>query len=202
MQGPARDDAAACDRFLAIMADQTHRMGRLVNDLLSLSRIELDEHNRPAERVDMADMIHQTIEILEPVASERRVRIEMDVPDGLQPVTGDSDQVLQVLRNLIENAIKYGREGGTVRVIASVEGATLGVAVQDDGEGIPREHLHRLTERFYRVDAARSRKAGGTGLGLAIVKHIVNRHRGRLHIQSEPGQGSRFTVYWPLSRIK
>ncbi len=202
MQGPARDDTVARDRFLVIMADQTLRMGRLVNDLLSLSRIELEEHNPPAERVDMADMIAHTIDELEPVAGERDVHIVAKVPDGLPPINGDPDQVAQVLRNLMENAIKYGRHGGAVQVEAAIDGNSLRVSVQDDSEGIPREHLHRLTERFYRVDAARSRKAGGTGLGLAIVKHIVNRHRGRLLIQSTIGEGSRFTVFWPLSRKK
>ena len=202
LQGPARDDTVARDRFLVIMADQTLRMGRLVNDLLSLSRIELEEHNPPADRVDMAEMIAHTIDELEPVAGERDVHIVAKILDGLPPINGDPDQVAQVLRNLMENAIKYGRHGGAVEVEATIEGNTLGVSVRDDGEGIPSEHLHRLTERFYRVDAARSRKAGGTGLGLAIVKHIVNRHRGRLLIQSTIGEGSRFTVFWPLSRKK
>jgi two-component system phosphate regulon sensor histidine kinase PhoR len=198
LQGQARDDAAARERFLGIMADQTSRMGRLVEDLLSLSQIELDEHNRPAGRVDIPTRVDQTLEELEPVARERSVTLIADLPEGLPPVNGDGDQVAQVLRNLIENAIKYGREGGEVRIAAARVGDTVSLTVQDNGEGIPREHLHRLTERFYRVDAARSRRAGGTGLGLAIVKHIVNRHRGRLAITSTPGEGSRFTVFWPV----
>ena len=199
LKGPARDDVAARDRFLAIMEDQTQRMTRLVDDLLSLSRIEMEEHNPPAERIALADVIASTTGLLEPIARDRSVTLETEVAADLPPIIGEPDQVAQVLRNLVENAIKYGREGGSVRISAAIEGRTIALSVQDDGEGIARRHLHRLTERFYRVDAARSRQAGGTGLGLAIVKHIVNRHRGRLAIESKPGEGSKFTVYWPLS---
>lgn len=197
LQGPARDDPAARERFLGIMGDQTHRMGRLVDDLLSLSRIELEEHNPPSERLDLSDLVKTVLQMLEPVAQERSVTLQANIPDDLPQIIGDGDQVEQVLRNLVENAIKYGLVGGHVQVSLAVEGHAVRMTVQDDGEGIAQDHLHRLTERFYRVDAARSRQVGGTGLGMAIVKHIVNRHRGRLVIDSTLGQGSRFTVYWP-----
>lgn len=199
LQGPAKDDAAARDRFLSIMAEQTQRMGRLVDDLLSLSRIELEEHNPPAGTVDLAPLVASTVTLLKAMAAEHSVMLEVSLPDDLPAITGDADQVGQVLRNLIENAIKYGRHGGVVRIAGRRNGSAVSLSVSDNGEGIPREHMHRLTERFYRVDTARSRRAGGTGLGLAIVKHIVNRHRGRLSIESTPGQGSRFTTSWPVA---
>jgi len=199
LQGPAKDDARARERFLGIMADQARRMGRLVDDLLSLSRIEMEEHNPPSGWVEIGPAVASVVTLLQGMAAERQVTVEAGLPEGLPPVTGDADQVGQVLRNLIENAIMYGRNGGSVRITAQPEGPMLAVTVSDDGDGIPREHLHRLTERFYRMDAARSRRAGGTGLGLAIVKHIVNRHRGRLRIESTPGQGSHFTTVWPVA---
>ena len=139
------------------------------------------------------------VQLLERMAAERDVTIALHIPGDLPSVVGDADQVGQVLRNLIENAITYGRSGGTVRVTGRRDGADVALAVQDDGEGIPRQHLPRLTERFYRMDVARSRRVGGTGLGLAIVKHIVNRHRGRLLIESTLGEGSCFTTVWPAA---
>ena len=199
LQGPAKDDEAARERFLAIMADQTQRMARLVDDLLSLSRIELEEHNPPAGTVELPGLVESTLTLLRAMAEEQSVKLAVSLPKDLPAITGDADQVGQVLRNLIENAIKYGRKGGEVRIEGRREGGTVSLSVSDSGEGIPREHLHRLTERFYRVDTARSRRAGGTGLGLAIVKHIVNRHRGKLSIDSTPGQGSRFTTTWPVA---
>ncbi|MFN4089035.1 MAG: ATP-binding protein [Alphaproteobacteria bacterium] len=205
LQGPARDDAEARDRFLAIMQAEAARMRRIVDDLLSLSRIEAEEHNPPTGRADLRDMLERARDALQLMASGRRVAIEIVAPPGLPPVVGDEDQLAQVFRNLLENAVKYGREGTAVEVTVRAEtggreGPRVAVAVRDHGEGIPRDHLHRLTERFYRVDAARSRQLGGTGLGLAIVKHIVNRHRGRLTIDSEPGRGSVFTVVLPALR--
>ncbi|MFD1624659.1 ATP-binding protein [Azospirillum griseum] len=220
LRGPARDDPEAQDRFLAIMHDQASRMSRLVNDLLSLSRIELDEHMLPNGRVDVLDELENVIAALELKAAERRIRLILDAPDSVPRVAGDDDQLTQVFQNLVSNAIKYTREDSDVTVqVTVVDGAAVGfaglpasgrrggrggarmvaVAVRDQGEGIARTHLPRLTERFYRVDAARSRAMGGTGLGLAIVKHIVNRHRGRLTIESEVGVGSAFTVYLPAT---
>ena len=215
LQGAARDDAPARERFLGIMHEQAQRMTRLVRDLLSLSRIEELEHTPPTERIDVARVLGSVTDTLALQAKAKNATVEMDVGADVVPVTGDGDQLAQVFQNLIDNALKYGRPGGTVRIVGRVSataplrvigqhrGATstrwVSVAIADDGEGIPREHLPRLTERFYRVDAARSRQLGGTGLGLAIVKHILNRHRGGVAISSEPGKGSVFTVWLPAA---
>lgn len=205
LRGPAADDREAQARFLAIMAEQAERMSRLIDDMLSLSRIEMSEHTPPRGSVDLVVLVRRAAEALEPRVAARRMRIELRVAEGVRPVIADSDQIAQVLANLLDNAVKYGREGGRVAIAvaptpprgARAEG--VAVTVGDDGQGIPRQHLPRLTERFYRVDAARSRAIGGTGLGLAIVKHILNRHRGSLEIESEEGRGSTFTVWLPAA---
>jgi two-component system phosphate regulon sensor histidine kinase PhoR len=207
LRGPARDDEPARERFLAIMHDQAQRMARLVNDLLSLSRIELFEHSPPTGEADLAETLRGVVDALKPQARERQMQLLLEVADGLPGAIGDEDQLAQVFQNLVVNAIKYARAGTTVTVRAwhahsspSLVGGSAGavaVAVIDRGDGIERRHLPRLTERFYRIDAARSRQLGGTGLGLAIVKHIVSRHRGALTIESEVGEGSVFTVYLP-----
>jgi len=208
LQGPARDDAQARERFLGIMGAQTARMTRIVKDLLSLSKIEEAEHTPPATHVDAGRILAGTLDALAIAAKERGTAIAVDIAPDLPPVVGDGDQLAQVFQNLVDNAIKYGRAGGTVRVAARPAAALppgfaaraksyVEIGVTDDGEGIAREHLPRLTERFYRVDAGRSRDMGGTGLGLAIVKHIVNRHRGQLVIESEEGVGSVFRVWLP-----
>ena len=207
LQGSARDDAAARERFLTIMDQHGRRMARLVEDLLSLSRIEMNEHTPPTEAVPLPSLLANVRNTLAWQAEKRGVTVDIDAQDDLPPVIGDGDELTQVFLNLVDNAIKYGDEQGTVRVEvrrvaeaeaagwrAGKEGAVV-VSVADRGAGIPREYLPRLTERFYRVDKARSRELGGTGLGLAIVKHIVNRHRGGLAIDSAPGAGSMFTVY-------
>jgi two-component system phosphate regulon sensor histidine kinase PhoR len=209
LRGPAADDPPAQARFLQIMAEQAGRMNRLIDDLLSLSRIELTEHQPPAGQVALGELVRWVAASFEPQVTGRGLQVQLDMPPDLPPVAGDEDQLAQVLHNLLENAVKYGREGGTVRVAAGVTppggrwparaGVTL--AVSDDGHGIAAEHLPRLTERFYRVDRGRSRAVGGTGLGLAIVKHIVNRHRGQLAIDSREGEGSTFTVWLPLGRV-
>jgi two-component system phosphate regulon sensor histidine kinase PhoR len=205
LRGPAAEDPPAQQRFLGIMAEQAERMNRLIDDLLSLSRIELIEHQPPCDRVDLGVLIDRLAAAFEPRLGERGMVLERAVAPDLPEVPGDADQLVQVLQNLLDNAVKYG--AGSVRVAASPAPpgrwpARPGVviAVADDGPGIPREHLPRLTERFYRVDKGRSRRAGGTGLGLAIVKHIVNRHRGQLVIESEEGRGSTFSVWLPLER--
>ena len=205
LRGAAREDVEARDRFLAIMHQQSSRMARLVEDLLSLSRIELNEHLMPRNRVGLAPLLRHVAEALELRAGERgmciRLNFRLDLPD----VLGDRDELAQVFQNLVDNAIKYGRSGTEIAIRADVvsrpspggdSGSTsfVSIAVRDCGEGIAREHLSRLTERFYRVDTARSREMGGTGLGLAIVKHILNHHRGYLEIESTPGTGSLFTV--------
>ena len=212
LRGPAKGDLDAHERFLGIMHEQAGRMSRLVADLLSLSRIELNEHARPSGGVELSEIIGRVANALSLRAADRNMRIEL--PDrSMGRAVGDTEELTQVFQNLIDNAIKYGRPGTAVtvsaaRIVDPVEikahlpglrraKAMIAVAVADRGEGIAREHIPRLTERFYRVDAARSRDLGGTGLGLAIVKHVVNRHRGSLEIESAPGEGSVFTVYLP-----
>lgn len=209
LRGPAREDLEAHDRFLAIMADQAGRMSRLINDLLSLSRIELDEHMPPSAPVEPGVIVRGVLDALELKAKDRGMTLALEGADDAPMIVGDADQIAQVAQNLVSNAIKYGKENTEITVKLAVAdglavgrgrgGAMLALSVADRGEGIPRTHLPRLTERFYRVDAARSRALGGTGLGLAIVKHIMNRHRGRLTIESVPGVGSTFTVYFPLA---
>ena len=206
LRGPAREDAEARERFLAIMHEQAARMIRLVEDLLSLSRIELNEHVMPQGRVALVPLLRHLADTLELRAGEHGMSIRLDLPPDLPEVLGDRDELAQIFQNLVDNGIKYGRAGSDITVVAatgarpSYSGDAGGspfvsVSVRDCGEGIAREHLPRLTERFYRVDTARSREMGGTGLGLAIVKHILNRHRGFLDIQSTPGTGSVFTVF-------
>jgi two-component system, OmpR family, phosphate regulon sensor histidine kinase PhoR len=197
--GPARDDRAARERFLAIMDEQARRMARLVDDLLSLSRIELNEHVAPTGRVALGPVIAEVARGLELRAAERDIRILHGVPAELPEVVGDRDELAQIFQNLLDNAVKYGRPHSEVTVTGTLDGAAAAalvcIAVADRGEGIASEHLPRLTERFYRVDNARSRELGGTGLGLAIVKHLLNRHRGRLEIASQVGEGSTFAVW-------
>ncbi len=203
LRGPAEDDPAARARFLAIMAEQSERMRRLIDDLLGLSRIELAEHQPPVGRAPLAEIARAEAAALEPLLRGRRVALAQELDEGAVAAPADADQLAQVIRNLLENAVRHGREGGEVRLsVARAEaGGRPGVAlaVADDGPGIPRQHIPRLTERFYRVDRGRSRAAGGTGLGLAIVKHIVNRHRGQLSIESEEGAGARFRVWLPAA---
>jgi two-component system phosphate regulon sensor histidine kinase PhoR len=208
LRGHAKDDPEAQERFLAIMSEQATRMRRLIDDLLSLTRIELNEHVRPSGSVNLSDVVEEVVNALSPVAVAANIQLEIAEPSSLPNVAGDRDELIQVVQYLVDNAIKYGRpqtqvtlELGTRRAAPGEPGPSPAVymAVKDKGEGIAREHLPRLTERFYRVDVRRSRAIGGTGLGLAIVKHIVNRHRGRLAIESKLGEGSTFTVYLPLA---
>lgn len=200
LRGPARDDAAARERFLGIMAEQADRMRRLVDDLLMLSRIEQHEHARPDAAVDLSRVLRSVLDLLQLKAASRKLVLELAVEPDLPRAVGDADELTIVFQNLVDNAIKYARPSTTVQVAARPVGDDrVAVTVRDEGDGIPAAHLPRLTERFYRVDAARSRQLGGTGLGLAIVKHVVNRHRGRLDIQSTPGRGSSFTVVLPAA---
>ena len=202
LQGPARDDVKARERFLAIMQEQARRMARLIDDLLSLSRIELNAHRRPDAPVDLIPIVRQVIDGLQTLARDRGVTIEIGADDALM-VLGDRDELVRLFENLVENALKYGAPGKRVDVELSRGTATDGQAeavasVRDYGPGIAPEHMPRLTERFYRVDVRESRAQGGTGLGLALVKHILNRHRGRLSIESTPGEGATFTVHLPI----
>lgn len=205
LKGPARDDPAGQARFLAIMEAEAARMNRLIGDLLSLSRVESQERERPTDPVDPAELVRGTLRGLQGLADTAGVVLEAELPTEAFTLTGDADQLRQVLMNLVENGIKYAGRGARVSVGLSAPAMqprlrAMGVvlSVRDTGPGIASHHLPRLTERFYRVDSHRSREKGGTGLGLAIVKHIVNRHRGRMRITSEPGQGTCFTVILPL----
>ncbi|MBB5277825.1 two-component system phosphate regulon sensor histidine kinase PhoR [Rhizobium rosettiformans] len=195
MQGPARDDAKAKDRFLTIMLDQANRMSRLVDDLLSLSRLELKAHVAPDQKVELAPILGHVRDSLAPLAAELGVEIRLDLPEEKVEVMGERDELVQVFENLMENACKYGQDGKFVDVSLRREpGGATEVSVRDHGPGIPAEHVPRLTERFYRVNVEDSRSKKGTGLGLAIVKHILTRHRARLIVRSDLGAGSVFTV--------
>ncbi|WP_420394366.1 ATP-binding protein [Acuticoccus sp.] len=202
LQGPARDDAPARTKFLEVMREQAERMKRLTDALLSLSRIEMRAHVRPTDVVDCVERVRYAAEMVRPVAAMAQVALELDLPGEPLGVRGDADELVQVFDNLIENAVKYGGEGGRVRVSVRREDAAAGpvvaISVEDYGRGIPPEHVPRLTERFYRVDVEEARARRGTGLGLAIVKHILARHRGRLTVRSQLGAGSTFTVRLPL----
>jgi len=195
IQGPARNDPKAQERFLAIMFDQATRMSRLVDDLLSLSRLELKSHIAPDQKVDLVPLLGHVRDSLLPLAGDLDVTITLDMPQSKVEVTGDRDELVQVFENLMENACKYGQEGKRVDVsLRNVPGQAVEVTVSDSGGGIPAEHVPRLTERFYRVSVENSRSKKGTGLGLAIVKHILTRHRARLIVKSEVGRGTDFTV--------
>ena len=197
LQGAAKDDPVARERFLGIMQAEAARMSRLIEDLLSLSRVEMREHVAPREVVDLTQVADDITKALEPLATQQKRTLTVSASERPAQVIGDRDELGQVVQNLMQNAIKYGREGGHVRVTIKREDLRMALVVADDGIGIAPEHLPRLTERFYRVSAKESRERGGTGLGLAIVKHIVNRHRGELRVDSQPGKGSTFTVLLP-----
>ncbi len=229
ISGPARENAAERNRFLSMMQVQADRMRRLIDDLLSLSRIELDEHVPPSDRADLADVAREVIDTLEGVAAERNVRLVLHAAPEPVRVVGERFQLTQVIQNLIDNAMKYSAEGGEVRIEIGVSGdreevtATAGrrwddaarvalltpaaaanrsyayVRVEDDGPGVPRRYLPRLGERFFRVEREQGQEKGGTGLGLAIVKHIINRHRGGLLVESEPGRGTAIAAYVELA---
>lgn len=200
LQGPAAKDAAAREKFLAIMRAQAERMARLIDDLLSLSRIEMHQHVRPTGETDLALLLREVREGLANQAAEAELTINLDLQAGSAVTTGDRTELYEVFENLIDNAIKYGASGNTVDVVlapANRPGYAHLVTVTDHGPGVAEEHVPRLTERFYRVDAESSRRKKGTGLGLAIVKHIVNRHRGMMSIRSRPGEGMRVEVLLP-----
>jgi two-component system phosphate regulon sensor histidine kinase PhoR len=211
IQGPARDDAEAQKKFIGMMAQQAERMKNLITDLLSLSKIEMNAHTVPTGEVDITQVILREKDHFEWSAKNKNMEIRLDLSEGLPPVRGEENELRQVIHNLMGNAIKYGFEETEVTVVTRITSdlprdpnfiklrRCLMVSVTDRGEGISREHLPRLTERFYRVDTSRTRKIGGTGLGLAIVKHILIRHRGSLQIESVVGKGSTFHVYLPLS---
>jgi two-component system phosphate regulon sensor histidine kinase PhoR len=198
LQGPARDDAKARERFLPIMREQAGRMARLIDDLLSLSRAELRAHQQPTALIDMGAIIREIMDSLGLSARERGVALEMQLPDEPMMIRGDRDDLLRLVENLVENGIRYGREGKVVTIsLGRGAGGEVILSVRDHGPGIAAEHVPRLTERFYRADVSHSREIGGTGLGLAIVKHLVMRHRARLEIESRLGDGADFKVIFP-----
>lgn len=210
LRGPASDDSAARTRFLDIMHRESQRMSRLIEDLLSLSRVEINEHVAPKKPVNVQDILTAVLEVLQPQASKRGITINLEMNTAPHLAIGDPDQLNQVFRNLIENAIKYGGDNQTVDVHVSktsrVPGTSnegVSISVTDHGAGIPKDVIPRLTERFFRVDKARSSMAetgiNSTGLGLAIVKHIVSRHRGHLSVESTLGKGTTFTVFLPVA---
>ena len=201
LQGPARDDPKARERFLGIMATQAERMTRLIDDLLSLSRAEMRAHLPPQGVVDLNEVTASVVQTLQNLVQTANATVVFTPLPTPAIIRGEREEMTQVLHNLIQNAIKYGRDGGHVTIALTAvpprapnRGERLSLAVSDDGPGIPPEHLPRLTERFYRAQISASREKGGTGLGLAIVKHIVHRHRGLLDIESTLGKGSVFTV--------
>jgi two-component system phosphate regulon sensor histidine kinase PhoR len=200
--GPARDDPAAREKFLGIMQTQAWRMARLIDDLLSLSRIELRAHQRPDTPVDLIPIVRQVVDGLQTLARDRDVAVAVMAPAEPLMVAGDRDELIRLFENLIENGMKYGASGKRVDIALASDGKEARVSVRDYGPGIAAEHLPRLTERFYRADVGESRAQGGTGLGLALVKHILNRHQGRLSIESKEGEGATFTVRLPSSADK
>jgi two-component system phosphate regulon sensor histidine kinase PhoR len=201
LRGPAKDDPKARERFLEIMNSQTGRMARLIDDLLSLSRLEMKPFVSPDEKVDICMLVAGVIDSLNQLAVEAGVEIVRDIPDRPIEVPGSRDELIQVFENLVENACKYGQSGKRVEVTVersrNVADPGVDVTVRDYGPGIPDEHIPRITERFYRVDVDESRAQKGTGLGLAIVKHILTRHNARLTIRSTVGEGAAFIVHLP-----
>ena len=203
LQGKARDDEEARARFLDIMQAQAWRMARLIDDLLSLSRIEQRAHHRPETPVDLVPIVRQVVDGLQTLARDRGVAVAIEPRTEPLVVLGDRDELIRLFENLVENGLKYGASGKRVEIVLERTVALDGkreaqVSVRDHGPGIAAEHLPRLTERFYRVDVGESRAQGGTGLGLALVKHILNRHQGRLSIESEAGDGATFSVRLPV----
>ncbi|HEX4693124.1 sensor histidine kinase [Sphingomonas sp.] len=193
-------DVETRERFTGVVHDEARRMQRLVEDLISLSRIEAERFSRPRDTLSLHALVREAQEASAGQAAERDSDIEVVAPLDLPPIAGARSEILQLLDNLIGNALRYGRPGTPVRIVLGHERGMVHLSVSDEGEGIAAEHIPRITERFYRVDPARSRALNGTGLGLAIVKHIVERHRGRMKIDSEPGKGSTFHVFLPVAK--
>lgn len=210
LQGPAKNDERAREQFLQIMADQAQRMSALVNDLLSLSKIEMNANSTPSGSVDMLAVTRNVKEHLQWATQQKNMTIELKLPDTLPLVRGEESELMQVVHNLVSNAIKYGRAESAITITAEIShrvptdrqvvmtAPVVKISVNDQGEGIAKEHLPRLTERFYRVNNPATRKASGTGLGLAIVKHILQRHKALLEIKSVVGIGSSFSIYLPF----
>ncbi len=201
--GPAADDKDAQGRFLGIMQNEAERMVRLIDDLLSLSRIEMTRYVAPEMEVDIKKLIVNTVGAIQPGATARNIKMECNISENMPQIRGDGDQLTQVFINLLSNASKYCDPDSTVHISAmpTMDNKRIQIRIRDEGPGISQEHLARLTERFYRVDTARSRKMGGTGLGLAIVKHILLRHDTNLDIKSEVGKGTEFSFRLPIASL-
>jgi two-component system phosphate regulon sensor histidine kinase PhoR len=208
--GPAKDDEPARLEFLKIMLEQADRMQQLIGDLLSLSKIEMNVHSVPTEPLDVAALLRREGENFKRAAADKNMRLLLSIHDNLPMIKGEGNEIAQVIHNLVSNAIKYGFADSDVTVTLKVTSElpqdinmrnlnrVVALSVRDQGEGIAKQHLPRLMERFYRVDSARSRQVGGTGLGLAIVKGIVQRHRGAITIDSVVGEGTNFTIFLPI----
>ncbi len=194
-------DTATRNRFTTIIHDEARRMQRLVEDLISLSRIEAERFSVPNDALAVLPLLEEAVSNCRNSADAHSCAIELEASADLPPIAGDRSEILQLVENLVSNAIRYGREGRPIFVRAAAERGAIHLSVRDEGEGIPAEHIPRLTERFYRVDPGRSRAQGGTGLGLSIVKHIVERHRGRLRIASRLGEGTTVHVHLPAVRV-
>ena len=192
-------DPITRERFLSVVHEEARRMQRVVEDLISLSRIEAEKFTEPTDAIDLGPLIEQAVENARRIAAERNSAIIRKMQHRLPAIAADSGQILQLLDNLIANALRYGEAGTPVTIEAFAEGTMIHLVVADEGEGIAPEHIGRLTERFYRLDTSRSRALGGTGLGLSIVKHIVERHRGRLSIESQVGVGTQIHVLLPAA---
>lgn len=208
LKGPAKDDPPARERFLDLMEQEAERMVRLISDLLSLSKVEAHQRQRPTAQIDIVAIVQSVQTSLAKQAKDGGRTVNLDVAEEISEIPGNEDELIQVIQNLLENALKYSKPNSAVTIKLSKEtdvpgmtGTVIKIEISDESEGIPKQHLSRLTERFYRVDSHRSRSDGGTGLGLAIVKHIVQHHRGRLKIESEVGLGSTFTVLLPSDQI-
>ena len=199
LMGAAKNDVAARDKFLGLMRSQAERMKRLIDDLLSLSRIEMNVHLHPSGTVDLVQVAGHVADLMFGMAKAEECELKLHLPTSLM-VTGDRDELVQVVQNLVENALKYASIGKVIDIAGRRNEGHVELSVRDWGPGIAAEHMPRLTERFYRVSVQESRSRGGTGLGLAIVKHILIRHRGRLQIDSGPGQGSTFTIRLPAPK--
>lgn len=210
LMGPAKDDEAAREEFLGIMLEQADRMQQLINDLLSLSKIEMNANAIPIDPVDLGQVVRKQTQHFQLPADNKKMRIMLDLHDNLPKIKGDANELAQVVHNLVGNAIKYGHANSDIQVRARVttdlpadirmrnQARMVMLSVRDQGDGIPKQHLPRLMERFYRVDSARTREVGGTGLGLAIVKGIITRHRGAITVDSVVGEGTTFTAYLPI----
>jgi len=205
LRGPAKDDVEARERFLGLMSHEATRMVHMISDLLSLSKVEAQSRFKPTGRANIGDLLTRIKTTLSEQAIKEKKNVNLEILPTTTFVNGNEEELTKVFQNLIENAIKYGGVDSTINIkvdtrknVAGIDGNALLVEITDQGEGIAKQHIARLTERFYRVDTHRSRDKGGTGLGLAIVKHIINQHRGRLQIKSEVGVGSTFTVTLPM----